>query len=144
MKFVTIPAMAFAVFFLVTGVFVAGPAKAQTISYAQAVDELAKGCGKDIMKFCKNTNIGSGMGACMEKRMSSVSEQCKVTFAATMASLNKRAAAQEAALGLCSNDLKRFCKEYDPGNGRYLRCLLKNTKKISAPCNQAITDAGWR
>ncbi|MCT8974545.1 cysteine rich repeat-containing protein [Microbaculum marinisediminis] len=137
-------ATAFAVFFLVAGMLAIAPARAQTISYAQSVDELAKACGADIGKFCKNTNIGSGMGACMEKNLSKVSEQCKATFVATQASLAKRAAAQAATEQLCANDIKRFCKEYDPGNGRYLRCLLKTGSRVSAPCTQALTDAGWR
>ncbi len=133
----------FAVLFL-AGLSVSGPASAQTISYQQAVTELANACGSDITKFCKKTNIGGGMMACMNKNMAKVSQQCKVTFAATQASLNKREAAQTAIWQICESDIKRTCKEYDPGRGRYLRCLLKYDKKVSAPCMQAITDAGWR
>lgn len=120
------------------------PASAQTISYSQAVDELAKACGADIVKYCKGINLGNGMVACMQKNDSKVSQNCKVTFAATLADLNKRAAAQAAVPKLCASDVKRFCKEYDAGNGRILRCLLKSSKQVDAPCNQAITDAGWR
>lgn len=120
------------------------PASAQTISYSQAVGELAKACGADIGKYCKGINLGNGMVACMQKNESKVSQSCKVTFAATLADLSKRAAAQAAVPNLCASDIKRFCKEYDAGNGRILRCLLKTSSKVSAPCNQAITDAGWR
>jgi len=129
---------------ILAGLSVTGPASAQTISYQQAVGELANACGADITKYCKNTNIGGGMMACMNKNMAKVSQQCKVTFAATQASLNKREAAQTAIWQICEPDIKRLCKEYDPGNGRYLRCLLKFGSKVGAPCNQAITDAGWR
>jgi hypothetical protein len=125
-------------------ILIAAPASAQTISYSQAVDELAKACGADIGKYCKGINLGNGMVECMQKNDSRVSQNCKVTFAATMASLNKRAAAQAAVPQICSGDIKRLCKEYDPGNGRILRCLLKFGDKVDAACNQAITDAGWR
>ena len=125
-------------------ILAAAPASAQTISYAQAVDELAKACGADIGKYCKGINIGNGMMACMQKNEARVTQNCKATFAATMASLNKRAAAQAAVPQICSGDIKRLCKEYDPGNGRILRCLLKFGNKVDAACNQAITDAGWR
>lgn len=134
----------FAAAFAVMGLFVATPAKAQTISYAQAVDELGRACGADIGKYCKNTNLGSGMGECMTKNMSRVSPNCKATYATAMASLEKRAAAQQAVLGVCASDIKRLCKEYDAGNGRILRCILGAGNKVSAPCGQAVTDAGWR
>lgn len=129
---------------VVLSVLAASAASAQTISYQQAVTELGSACGADIGRYCKGINIGNGLAACMDKNQSRVSQNCKATFAATMASLNKRAAAQAAVSQLCESDIRRFCKEYDPGNGRILRCLLKTGNKVSAPCNQAITDAGWR
>ncbi|MEJ8570234.1 cysteine rich repeat-containing protein [Microbaculum marinum] len=125
-------------------VLFAAPAAAQTISYQQAVGELGAACGADIGKFCKGINLGNGLGECMQKNEARVSQNCKTTFAATMASLDKRAAAQAAVPQLCASDIKRLCKEYDPGNGRILRCLLKFNDKVHANCNQAITDAGWR
>ena len=133
-----------ATIFAIVGFFAAAPAQAQTISYAQAVDELARACGADIGKYCKNTNLGSGMGECMAKNMSRVSANCKATYATAMASLEKRAAAQQAVAGICASDIKRLCKEYDAGNGRILRCILKAGNKVSGPCSQAVTDAGWR
>jgi hypothetical protein len=137
-------AMALAAIVLISGLSISGPASAQTISYAQAVDVLGKACGADIGKYCKGINLGNGMFACLDKNEAKVSQTCKATAAATIASLNKRAAAQEAVGKICASDLKRFCKEYDPGRGRYLRCLLKTGNKVSGPCSQAITDAGWR
>ncbi len=137
-------AMALAAVVLICGLTAPEPASAQTISYAESVDVLAKACGPDIGKYCKGINLGNGMFTCLDKNEAKVSQNCKATAVATMASLNKRAAAQDAVLDICKSDLKRFCKEYDAGNGRILRCALKNTNKLSAPCNQAITDAGYR
>jgi len=137
-------AMALAAVVFISGLTASGPASAQTISYAQSVDVLAKACGADIGKYCKGINLGNGMFTCLDKHEAKVSQNCKVTAVATMASLNKRAAAQAAVPELCKSDIRRFCKEYDAGNGRILRCLLKNTNKLDGPCGQSITDAGWR
>jgi Cysteine rich repeat len=121
------------------------PAAAQTISYQQAVEGLSKACGADIDRSCKGVNLGDGrIFDCLQKNSAKVSENCKTAYAFTAASIAKRAAAQDAAPQLCATDIKRFCKEYDAGNGRIMRCLLSNTSKLDAPCNQAITDAGWR
>lgn len=121
------------------------PLAAQTMSYTEAIDAFAKSCGGDIERHCKTARLNNGeLFTCLRSKESSLSAGCKATAAATVASLNQRAAAQEAALQLCAGDVKRLCREYDPGNGRYLRCLQKFEQQVSAPCNQAITDAGWR
>lgn len=121
------------------------PASAQTVSYAEAMRLFTRACGKDVERTCKGVSIGEArMLNCMKKNESKISDTCKTTLDATIQSLELRAAAQEAAFPLCEKDITRFCKEYDPGNGRILRCLLSNEKQVSAGCNQAITDAGWR
>jgi hypothetical protein len=115
------------------------------MSYTEAIDAFAKACNSDIARHCKTVPLNDGkLFACMRENKAKLSTGCQATAEATVASLDRRAAAQEAALKLCQGDIRRLCKEYDPGNGRYLRCLQKFEPKVSAPCNQAITDAGWR
>ncbi len=120
-------------------------AGAQTMSYAQAGALLAKSCGPDINKFCSKVNLGGGaLRACLEGKISQVSSQCKTDYAVAMASISKRVAAQAAIYKLCNADAARLCQGMVPGDGNLLSCLLEATKVVSGPCNQAITDAGYR
>lgn len=126
-------------------VLVQSQSNAQTISYTEAIDAFAKACTADIEKRCKTVPLNDGkLFQCMRANEAKLSAGCKTTATATVASLDRRAAAQQAALQVCAGDVQRLCKEYDPGNGRYLRCLETFQQRVSAPCNQAITDAGWR
>ena len=122
----------------------ASPASAQTISYAEAIDRLGAACGKDIETLCKGVRLGQGTFECLNKNAAKVSDNCKATIATTIESVARRAAAQDEAYNICAPDIRHFCKEYDPGHGRILRCLLLPQNQISAACGQALTDAGWR
>lgn len=120
-------------------------AQAQTMSYAQAAGLLAKSCGKDITKLCPNVNLGNGkLVDCMEKQISKVSAQCKADYATATASIAKRDAAQDSIAQVCGRDAAQLCPGMVPQDGNLLSCLLKATNVVSAACNQAITDAGYR
>lgn len=41
----------------------------------------------------------------------------------------------------CKKDLKTYCKDVTPGNGRLLACILAYEDKISARCDNALYDA---
>lgn len=120
-------------------------ANAQTISYAQAGALLAKSCGPDINKLCPNVNLGGGaIQACMDKQISKVSAKCQADYAMATASIAKRDAAQDAIGKICNADAARLCQGMIPQDGNLLSCLLEATNVVSAACNQAITDAGYR
>lgn len=36
--------------------------------------------------------------------------------------------------GPCKSDVMRFCKDVKPGSGRVLRCLRRNTDRLSSDC----------
>lgn len=120
-------------------------AQAQTMSYAQAATLLAKSCGPDIDRFCSNVNLGGGqVVACLNSQISKVSAKCKADYALATASIAKREAAQDSIVQVCNADARQFCQGMIPEDGNLLSCLLKATKVVSAACNQAITDAGYR
>ncbi len=123
----------------------AAAADAQTISYGQAGSLIAKSCGKDITKLCANTNLGGGeLLDCMNANISKVSAQCQKDYATAIASIAKRVAAQTTIYKTCNADAYRLCQGMIPEDGNLLSCLLKASNAVSAPCNQAITDAGFR
>ncbi len=123
----------------------AGPALAQTIGYAAAIDRLAVACGKDIELYCKKINLGGGrVQQCLNQNQAKVSATCRSTQAEVMALLQKRAAARAYVLKACDIDLRRLCPGIQPGDGNLLECFMKAERSASAQCRQAVTDAGYR
>lgn len=121
-----------------------GAARADTISYADAVTVLAKDCGADIKKFCKGMNLGNNRIAdCLAKNTGKVSPTCTSTLASVAASIQTREQAQIGYKKICAGDMARRCNGVK-GDGYILACLIKTEKHVGAKCNQAITDAGWR
>lgn len=120
-------------------------ASAQTMSYSEAGALLAQSCGKDIQKYCAKVNIGdSALKDCMLSNQSKISPQCLADYQAVVASIAKRNAAQQAVPKLCRNDVARHCQGMVAGNANFLSCLNASYRVVTAACNQAIVDAGWR
>lgn len=133
---------------LAAGLLLAGSvagSQAQTLSYEQAGALLAKSCGEDISRLCPTANLGGGeLRACMQEHLSKVSAQCQADYAKVIASISQRTAAQQSIVHACNADAARLCPGMVPQDGNLLSCLLEATKVVSAACNQAITDAGYR
>jgi len=119
-------------------------ASAQTISYAQAFDQLAGGCGADINKFCSKVNLGGGrIGACLNQNAAKVSAKCRTTWNEVRASLDRRVGARNVVVQACDADRRRFCPDVVAGDANLIDCLALARRRVSASCNQAITDAGY-
>jgi len=125
-------------------VFSAGTAPAQTIGYADALDQLAMSCGSDIAKFCKTENLGGGrVRQCLLRNQASISARCNGSIAALTSLLEKRAAARAAVPRICDADIKRICAGVQPGDGNLMECFYKAKRNVSAACQQAVADAGY-
>ncbi|WP_428029834.1 cysteine rich repeat-containing protein [Ancylobacter sp.] len=123
----------------------AGSASAQTMSYAQAGALIAKSCGPSIEKFCAKVNIGSGqVQQCLTQYKDQVPAQCFTDYAAAVASLTKRDAAQDSAFNVCNADIRQFCPGVKPGDARILDCLIASSKVVRGTCKQVLVDAGWQ
>jgi hypothetical protein len=119
-------------------------ARADTISYADAVTTLATDCGADIKKFCGGENLGNGrIQACLEKNASKVSPTCTSTLGTVITSIAQRQQAQTSVFKVCTHDISQYCNSVK-GDGNILACLVETKKVDNKACNQAITDAGWR
>ena len=128
------------------GAFLAltGLARADTISFADAVHTLATDCGTDIKKFCKGLNLGNGrIQNCLEEHAGKVSPTCTATLSSVSASIKQRLAAQSSFTAVCKHDVAQFCRGVK-GEGNVLACLNNATRVKKGQCGQAITDAGWR
>jgi hypothetical protein len=133
--------IAFAIAFL--GLTAAG--RAATISYADAVTQLAGACGADIKKLCKGLNLGNNrIRDCLTQNAAQVSPTCNSTLAVVLSSIQVRQQAQADAARLCRVDADRWCHGVVPGEAHILNCLIQTSRVDSRKCNDAITDAGWR
>jgi outer membrane protein OmpA-like peptidoglycan-associated protein len=117
---------------------------AQTIGYAEAIGQLATSCGKDIEKFCKNTDLAGGRVAqCLTQNGAKVSPQCTAKVVELSALLKKRAAARASVMRICDADIRRICGGMVPGNGNLMECFFQSKRAVSAKCKQAVADAGY-
>ncbi len=127
--------------FLIGG---AGGASAQTMSYADAISQLATVCKNDIAKFCKGVPLGPRLKACFDASLTMMSPQCQQTRAAVYASIARRAAAQRDIGDICSADINRLCGT-SHADAHLVECLLSVSPVAMSPqCNQTFTDTGWR
>ncbi len=120
------------------------PVNAQTMSYADAISQLAMVCRNDIEKFCKGVPLGPRLKTCFDNNGARMSPQCQQTRGIVYTSIARRAAAQRDIGDICSADINRLCGTTRAGES-LLACLLSATPAaISPQCNQAFTDTGWR
>jgi hypothetical protein len=120
------------------------PAKAQTMSYADAIAQLATACRNDIEKFCKGVPLGPRLKTCFDTNEARMSPQCQQTRGVVYTSISRRSAAQRDIGDICSADINRLCGTTRAGDS-LLACLLSTSPAAIGPqCNQAFTDTGWR
>ena len=127
--------------FLIGGV---GAASAQTMSYADAISQLAAACKNDIARYCRGVPLGPRLKACFDTNQTIMSPQCQQTRAMVYASIARRAAAQRDIGDVCSADISRMCGT-SHADANLVTCLLSVSPAAMSPqCNQTFTDTGWR
>lgn len=137
------PASVFlALSFLIGGVCAAA---AQTMSYADAVDQLAAACRADLARYCKGVELGNGrLRACLDAHQNVVSPRCQQTRLTVYASIARRVAAQRNIGNICDADIERLCGT-SHADAHLVECLLSVSPAAMSPaCSQAFTDTGWR
>lgn len=128
--------------FLIGGIV---PSAAQTMSYADAISQLAAACGADLTKYCKGVELGGGrLKACLDGKQAMMSPRCQETRVAVYASIARRAAAQRNIGDVCGADIERLCGT-SHADAHLVECLLSVSPAAMSPaCNQTFTDTGWR
>jgi hypothetical protein len=119
-------------------------ASAETMSFGDAAAILGKSCGKDIDANCRGVNLDSSrLKDCLYRNQDVVSAQCKVDYVRSFEAIQKRIAARAVVLKMCERDIVKLCGGTRKDIGKGLECLLA-APGVSAKCNQAIGDAGYR
>jgi hypothetical protein len=120
------------------------PANAQTMSYADAIAQLAAACKNDIARYCRGVPLGPRLKTCFDTNGARMSPQCQQTRGMVYTSISRRAAAQRNIGDVCSADIARLCGT-SHADAHLVECLLSVSPAAMSPqCNQTFTDTGWR
>ena len=120
------------------------PANAQTMSYADAIGQLAAACKNDIARYCRGVPLGPRLKTCFDTNGARMSPQCQQTRGMVYTSISRRAAAQRNIGDVCSADIARLCGT-SHADAHLVECLLSvSPAAMSSQCNQTFTDTGWR
>ncbi len=119
-------------------------AAAETMSFGDAAAILGKSCGQDIDDTCRGVNFESSrLKDCLYRNQDSMSAQCKVDYIRAFDAIQKRIAARAVVARQCEYEIVKKCHGKAKEANKSLECLLA-TPNVSARCNQAIGDAGYR
>lgn len=120
-----------------------GTARAQTMSYAEAISQLASACGRDVAKYCRGIPLSGALKACLDGHAGALSPGCAQTRAVVYDSISRRAAAQRSIGDVCEPDIERLCGT-SHADAHLVECLkMTSSVAISPRCNQAFLDSGW-
>jgi hypothetical protein len=118
-------------------------ARAQTMSYAEAISQLATACGRDVAKYCRGIPLSGALRNCLDGHASVLSPVCAQTRATVYDSISRRAAAQRSIGEICEPDIERLCGT-SHADAHLVECLkMTSSVAISPRCNQAFLDSGW-
>ena len=105
------------------------------------VEIVADGCKTEIETYCKGVKPGEGrILACLYANQEKLSNRCEYALYDAASQLQQAITAINYLASECRDDLKTFCSNVKPGEGRLLDCIGKNKEKISNRCKQAIKD----
>lgn len=111
----------------------------------QLIESVKKGCEKELTSFCSQVTPGEGRGlACLYAHNDKLSAKCEYALYDAAAQLERLLAALTYVANECRDDLKSFCADVKPGEGRLLDCVEKNKDKLSSRCKTAINDVGLK
>jgi hypothetical protein len=105
------------------------------------VEIVADGCSKEIATYCKGVTPGEGrVLACLFAYEDKLSNRCEYALYDAAAQLERAIASLTYLANECKDDLKAYCSDIKPGEGRLINCIDKNMEKVSSRCKQAIKD----
>ena len=108
-------------------------------------EQVVKGCDKEIKTYCQDVTQGEGrVLACLYARGDKLSGQCEYALYDAAVQLERAVNALAYLANECRDDLKSFCSGIEPGGGRLVQCLDKNSAKVSSRCKQAAKDTGLK
>jgi hypothetical protein len=109
------------------------------------VQTVKEGCKAELETYCKSVTPGEGrVLACLYAYGDKLSGRCEYALYDASVQLERVVNALSYVANECRDDLKAYCSNVRPGEGRLLDCMEKNKAKLSARCNQAVKDVGLK
>ena len=110
-----------------------------------ALDTFSQGCQQELTTFCKDVTPGEGrVLACLYAFQDKITPRCEYALYDSIGQLDKMLTDLSYAISECRDDLKSYCSDVKPGEGRVLDCLNRNEGKVSSRCNKALKDVGYK
>lgn len=110
-----------------------------------ALGTAVQGCEKELTTYCKDVTPGDGrILACLYAFQDKLSPRCEYALYDSAAQLDRALNALVYAANECRDDLKSYCADVKPGEGRLRDCLDKNEAKVSDRCKAAMKDVGLK
>jgi len=137
-------------FMLCIVIIYAGTVPAQEKGPAEAavegvIETVATGCEKELVAYCKDVTPGEGrVLACLYAHADKLSGQCEFALFDAAAQLERAVGELTYLVNECGHDLEAHCADVPAGEGRLLKCLNQNEKKLSGRCKQALKDTGLK
>ena len=108
-------------------------------------EQVAKGCEKEIKTYCKEVKPGEGrVLACLFAYEDKLTGRCEYALYDAAVQLERAVNGLTYAANECRADLQTYCSDIEPGKGRVIECLDKNSSKISTRCKDAMEDTGLK
>jgi hypothetical protein len=105
---------------------------------AKAADAQVFPCMEEIEKYCKDVPLGEGrILLCLSGHDKELSAVCR-------SKVDENLRKVEEAKKLCEADIKRFCADVKPGEGRLLRCLQSKREGLTSECRKQVVKLGGK
>jgi Cysteine rich repeat len=109
------------------------------------IQTVANGCKSELESYCKNVTPGEGrILACLYSHQDKLSGRCEYALFDAAVQLERAVAALAYVVNECGDDLDKHCGNVAVGEGRLLKCLEKNDKKVSARCKDALMEVSLK
>jgi outer membrane protein OmpA-like peptidoglycan-associated protein len=119
-------------------------AAAQATNFGDAAAMLGKSCAPDVDANCRGVNLDSTrLKDCLYRNQDAMSAQCKADYPKALDAIQKHVAARANVAKQCEYEIVKKCHGKAKEASKSLDCLLA-TGNVSARCNQAIDDAGYK
>jgi hypothetical protein len=119
-------------------------AAAQTMSFGESAGLIASSCSADITANCRGVNLDSNrMKECLTRNQDVLSPQCRSDYLRVFDAIQKRIAARAGVANACTREIVKLCAGSTKETSRSIACLI-TAPGVSARCQQAIGDAGYR
>ena len=120
------------------------PGSAATVN-EDPVETFLQGCKTELDTYCKDVTPGEGrILACIYAHDDKLSNRCEYAMYDSATQLERIMEALSYAINECDSDLEKYCSNVEPGEGRLLTCLDKNSKTVSTACKLALKDVGLK